>query len=113
MTTTNVQIADTYLEALRSKDCTKALLSPDVSLRYPLTPRTLIRKETVIEYMHSILLAIDDVKIEQHLTDGEYVVTLWSAYTVRATIPVCSVFRISDGLIADVRTYFDTRLLLP
>lgn len=113
MATTNVEIADTYLEALRSKDCTKALLAPDVSLRYPLTPRRLIGKATVTEYMHSVMLAIDDVKIEQHLTDGEYVVTLWSAYTVRATIPVCSVFRISDGLIADIRTYFDTRPLLP
>jgi SnoaL-like protein len=106
---TNTQIAETYLEAYRSKDASKALLAPDVSLQYPLAPRKIVGKQNVIDYMVSVMPGFDDVEIERHLVEGEYVATIWKAHTAWGTMPACTVFRISGGVIAEVRSFFDPR----
>ena len=106
---TNAEIADTYLESLRSKDPRKALLAPGVKLRYPLAPHPVVGRQNVIDYIASVLPAFDDVEVERHIVDGEYVATLWTAKTAWGDIPVCSVFRIVGGEIAEVHAYFDPR----
>ena len=106
---TNVEIAETYLTALGTKDPTKALLAPDATLQYPLTPRTVVGAANVREFMYSMSPAVDEVQIERHLNDGDYVVTLWQAHTVWGIIPVCSVFLISEGTILEIRAFFDPR----
>jgi hypothetical protein len=105
----NTQIAETYLEAYRSKDPSKVLLAPDVSLQYPLAPTKVVGRQNVIEYMRSVMPGFDDVELERHLVDGEYVATLWKAHTAWGTMPACTVFRISSGAIAEVRSFFDPR----
>jgi len=112
MSPTNSEIADTYLAAYMSKDPGKALLAPDVSLEYPLSPRKIVGRQNVTEYMLSVMPGFNAVEIERHLVDGEYVATLWKAHTVWGTMPACSVFRISAGLIAEVRSFFDPRPML-
>lgn len=109
---TNEQIAETYLAAYQLKDPGCALLAPDVSLQYPLSPRKIVGKQNVTEYMLSVMPGFNAVEIERHLVDGEYVATLWKAHTVWGTMPACSVFRISGGLIAEVRSFFDPRPIL-
>jgi hypothetical protein len=93
----NTAIAETYLEAIRTKYPSKALFAPEVTLQFPLSPRKLVGRETVVEYVPSLLPGIDDVKLERHMTGGEYVATLWEAQTVWGTVPICSVFRIAEG----------------
>jgi hypothetical protein len=65
-----------------------------------------VGRESVIEYVLSMLPGVDDVKLEPHMTGGDYVAALWEAQTVWGTVPICSVFRISDGLIQEVRRAF-------
>jgi SnoaL-like protein len=113
VTRTNTEVAETYLEAIRSKDPSKAMFAPDVTLLFPLTPRKIVGKQSVIDYMVSLLPGIDDVKLERHMIGGEYVATLWQAQTVWGELPICSVFRISDGLIQEVRSFWDPRPVLP
>ena len=43
------------------------------------------------------------------MTGGDYVATLWAAQTVWGTVPICTVFRIVDGLIQEVRSFWDPR----
>jgi len=107
--TTNTAIAETYLEAVRTKDPSKALFAPEVTLQFPLSPRKVVGRESVIEYIVALLPGIDDVKLERHMTGGEYVATLWQAETVWGTVPICSVFRISEGLIREIRSFWDPR----
>jgi len=109
---TNVEIADSYLEAIRSKDPNKALLAPEVTLEFPLSPRKVIGRDQVIEYILSLLPGIDDAKLERHLTGGEYVATVWVAQSVWGEIPICSVFHITGGLIREVRSFWDPRPVL-
>jgi hypothetical protein len=109
MTMTNIAIADTYLEAVRTKDPSKALFAPEVTLQFPLSPRKVVGRDSVIEYMLALLPGFDDVKLERHMTGDEYVATLWQAETVWGTVPICSVFRISEGLIQEIRSFWDPR----
>ncbi len=108
----NAQVAETYLEAYRTRDPGKALLAPDVSLQYPLTPKKIVGKQEVIQYMLSVMPGMDDIEIERRLTDGEYVAIVWKAHTVWGTMPACTVFRISAGLIQEVRSFFDPQPIL-
>jgi hypothetical protein len=113
MSLTNVEVAESYVNAVGMRDPTKALLAPNVTLQYPLSPRPLIGAESVKEYMCSMSPSIDKVEIERHIAHGDYVVTLWHAHTVWGVIPVCSVFLIADELIQEVRGFFDSRLIAP
>jgi len=108
----NTEIADTYLDAIRSRDPSKALLASEVTLQFPLTPRKVMGRDGVIAYMLALLPGIDGVKFERHMTDGDHVATLWGIETVWGDIPICSVFRISDGLIREVRSFWDPRPVL-
>jgi limonene-1,2-epoxide hydrolase len=112
MPPTNAEIAETYLAAYRSKDPGRALLAPKVTLQYPLSPRKIVGREQVVEYMLSVLPGFEGVEIERHILDGDYVVTLWKALTVWGTMPACSVFRIAGGLIVEIRSFFDPRPIL-
>ncbi len=105
----NTAIAETYLEAIRTKDPTKAKFAPEVTLQFPLSPRKIVGRDSVIEYVLSLLPGIDGVKLERHMTGGDYVATLWEAETVWGTVPICSVFRIADGLIQEIRSFWDPR----
>jgi len=106
------EIADTYLEAIRSKDLDKALFHPEVTYQFPLIQSKVVGRDNVLSYMLSLLPGIDEVKVERHITEGEYVAILWQALTVWGELPICSVFRISDGLIHEVRSFWDPRPVL-
>ena len=105
----NVQIADTYLEAYRARDLSRAMLAPQVTVQYPLTPIKIVGRDNVLDYMAALLVGVDEVRIERHLTEGEYVATVWEGHTAWGVIPVCSLFRICGGLITEVRSFFDPR----
>jgi len=109
VTLTNTEIAETYLEAIRSMDLNKAMLAPDVTFLFPLTTMKVVGRDSVIDYLLALLPGIDDVKLERHMIGGEHVATLWQAQTVWGELPICTVFRISDGLIREVRSFWDPR----
>jgi limonene-1,2-epoxide hydrolase len=113
MSRPNVENAETYLHAIRAKDPTRALFAPDVTMEYPLSPRILTGASEVREFMLATMPSVDDIQIERRLADGEYVVILWQAYTVWGTIPVCTVFRVADDLIQEIRGFFDPRPIGP
>ena len=53
----NTAIAETYLEAIRNKDPTKAMFAPEVTLQFLLSPMKIVGRDTVIEYVLSLLPA--------------------------------------------------------
>ena len=100
----NTAIAETYLEA----DPSKARFAPEVTLQFPLSPRKIVGRDSVIEYVFSVLPGIDDVKLERHMTGGEYAATLWEAQTVWGCL--CFEFRRVDPT---VRSFRDPRPVIP
>ena len=108
----NVEAAESYINGLKRKDLSVPL-APDVIFEGPLSPDKLHGAKSVIEFLSGILPIIKDVRIKQRIADGEHVCVLWEleTSTPAATIPICEYFRVSDGLIKEMRPYYDPRPL--
>lgn len=108
MNKSNVEVVESYLGALREKDLSKAPLASDVSFEDPLTPR-LNGRQAVLAFLSNFLPAFKGVHVTRHISEGEYVATMWEADTDFGTIPIFECFRISDGEIKEIRAYLDPR----
>lgn len=108
MENSNIKVVESYLDALRTKDLSKAPVDDDVQFEDPLTPSRSGRQAWT-EFVSGVTPAIKDVRIKRHIVDGDHVATLWDAVTVWGTIPICEYFRISGGLIKEARAFFDPR----
>ena len=108
MRDSNIEAVERYLDALRSKDLSRAPLAADVVFSDPL-----INEQTGVEawqeFVRPMLPAFKDVRIKQHIAEGDVVVTLWEADTVWGVIPILELFRVEDGQIKEARAFFDPR----
>ena len=68
--------------------------------------------ENVKAFLSGFLPAINDVKIIQHVCEGEYVATHWEVDAVFGIIPIMEKFRVQDGKITEAIGYFDPRPVL-
>lgn len=108
MRESNIEAVERYLDALRSKDLSRAPLADDLVFSDPL-----INEQTGVqawrEFVSPMLPAFKDVRIRQHVADGDVVVTLWDAETVWGVIPILELFRVENGRIKEARAFFDPR----
>ena len=104
----NIKTVESYLDALRTKDLSKAPVAPDIYFEDPLTtPASGVKAWT--EFVSSMLAALRDVRVKQHIAEGEHIATLWEADTIWGVIPIFECFRIEDGRIKEARAFFDPR----
>ena len=104
----NIELVESYLAALREKDLTRAPVSDDVLFEDPLTtPQRGV--EAWKQFVGSMLPAIKDVRVKQHVAEGDYVATLWEADTLWGVIPIFELFRIVDGRITEAKAFLDPR----
>jgi hypothetical protein len=104
----NIKIVESYLDALRVKDLSKAPVAEDVVFEDPLaTPAS--GRQAWAEFVSGILPALKDVRVKQHVVDGNHVATLWEADTVWGVIPIFEYFHVVDGTIREARAFFDPR----
>lgn len=104
----NVKIVESYIYALRDKDLSKVPFASDVIFEEPLTP-TLTGAKAVLEYLPNVLPIVRDVRIKRHITEGEFVATLWEVDTPMGVIPLFECFRVVNGQIKEISAYFDPR----
>ena len=111
MNSRNVEAAESYLDGLRQKDLSRAPFAPDVIFESPLSPDKLYGVEALTGFLSGVFPIIKDVRIKQRIADGEHVCVLWELETSSpaATIPICEYFRVVDGLIKEMRPYYDPR----
>ena len=107
----NVEAVESYLNGLKQKDLSKVPFAPDVIFEGPLSPDKLDGRQSLIEFLSGILPIVKDVRIKRRIADGEHVCVLWELETSTppTVIPVCEYFRVSDGLIKEMRPYYDPR----
>ena len=108
MRESNVETVERYLDAIRSKDLSRAPLADDVLFADPLVPE---QRGVAAwrDFVGQMLPAISGVRVKQHVAENDYVATLWEADTVWGVIPIFELFHIEDGLIKEVRAYMDPR----
>lgn len=85
----------------------QAPLAPDVTYEGPTTPRR--EGKAVGEYLATVIPAINDLRIRQHIVEGAYVVSIIDLDTTYGAITVCECFRLSNGLIKEIRAFYDPR----
>jgi predicted ester cyclase len=104
----NIKLVESYLDALRTKDLSKAPVASDIRFEDPLTePREGI--DAWREFVSPMLPAFNEVRIRRHIAEGDYVATHWEADTAWGVIPVFEYFRIKNGRIAEARAFLDPR----
>lgn len=104
----NIKIVEGYLDAIRTKDLSKAPVDQNIEFEDPLTtPGSGVKAWT--DFVSSMLPALSDVRVKQHIAEGDQVATLWEADTIWGVIPIFECFRIADGRITEARAYFDPR----
>lgn len=53
--------------------------------------------------------AIQDIRVKQHIVEGEYVATVFDFDTTFGVIPVFDCFRVSNGKLKQIRPFYDPR----
>lgn len=111
MIKTNIEAVESYLDALRSKDLSRAPLAPDIAFEDPLVqPSTGV--EAWQQFVGPMLPAIKDIRVKQHVAEGDYVATLWEADTIWGVIPIFELFRVAKGQITEAKAFFDPRPII-
>jgi catechol 2,3-dioxygenase-like lactoylglutathione lyase family enzyme len=103
-----VQAVESYLDALRRKDLSRVPFAPSVSFESPLSPRV-VGVKAVSELLTGMFPVIKDVRVRQHIVENEYVATRFDLDTTFGVIPVFDCFRVANGLIQEVRPFYDPR----
>lgn len=104
----NVRIVEKYLNSLRQQDLSDAPLAGDVCFENPISGKGR-GIENMKAWLSGYLPAFQDVRVLQHVCEGEFVVTHWEAESAFGTIPILEKFRIRDGLIIEAVSFLDPR----
>jgi SnoaL-like domain len=103
-----VDIAARYFEALATKDLTAAPLALDVVLESPVTPR-LEGLASVLEYLEALTSIAKTIRVLDFIADGNKVAVQFEIVTATGIIPAFERIEISNGLIRQLRPYFESR----
>ncbi len=107
----NIEAVEKFLNALKQRDLSLAPLADNLKFKDPLTGED-VGAENLKAFLAGFLPALNDVRIVQHVCEGEYVVTLWEADGIFGVIPILEKFRVRDGLIIEADGYFDPKPIL-
>ena len=107
----NIEAVESYLNALKQKDLSLARLADDLYFEDPMTGKSSGADE-LKAFLTGFLSAINDVKVIEHVCEGEIVVTHWEVDGIFGIIPILQKFRVRDGQITEAVAFFDPRPIL-
>lgn len=107
----NIGVVETFLNCLKNKDLSNAPVSDDLYFVEPLMGEGQ-GAEALKAFISGFFPALSDVRILQHICEGEYVATRWEVDGVFGKIPVFEMFRVREGKIIEFRAYYDPRPIL-
>jgi limonene-1,2-epoxide hydrolase len=107
----NIKVVEAFLNCLKNKDLSQAPLSDDLYFTEPLMGEGR-GAEALKAFVSGFFPALDDLRVLQHVSEGDYVATRWEVDGVFGTIPVFELFRVSGGKIAEFRAFYDPRPIL-
>lgn len=108
MRESNIEAVERYIDAIRSKDLSRAPIMPDIFFTDPLIGE-LTGEQAWRDFVGQLLPAVHDARVKQHVVEGELVATLWEADTIWGIIPIFELFRVQDGRIKEARAFLDPR----
>jgi len=103
-----LEVVERYLDALRTGHLDEVPFAPDVTFESPLAPRV-SGKEAVLEALTGLLPVVLGVAVRDHIAQGEYVATRFELETPFGRIDVFDRFHVVNGLLAEIRPFYDPR----
>ena len=103
-----ITVVEGYLDGLKKKDLSRVAFAPDVTFESPLSPK-LTGERAVVDFLSGLFPAINDIRVKQHIVEGEYVATVFDFDTTFGVIPVFDCFRVSNGKLIQIRPFYDPR----
>jgi limonene-1,2-epoxide hydrolase len=107
----NIKVVETFLNCLKNKDLSGAPVSEDLYFVEPIMGEGK-GAEALNAFISGFFPALSDVRILQHIAEGDCVATRWEVDGIFGTIDVFELFRIQDGKIVEFRAYYDPRPIL-
>ena len=107
----NIKVVEQYINALKQKDLSIAPFAEEINFENPISGKD-TGAENFRAYLTGFLPAMNDMKIIQHISEGEYIVTHWEIDGIFGIIPILEKFRVQDGKITEAFGYFDPRPVL-
>ncbi len=102
-----VAVVESFLDCIVRKDFDRLPIAREYTAQSPLTPK--LTGQAALDYLRVVARAVNSIRIEQHIVEGDQVATLFEEDTANGTLPVFSRFQIEKGRIKDVRVFYDPR----
>jgi limonene-1,2-epoxide hydrolase len=107
----NIKAVEAYLNALKHNDLSLAPFADEIIFENPVSGKNK-GAENFRAFLSGFLPAIDDVRVLDHICEGDRVVTHWEVDGVFGVVTILEKFRVRDGLITEAFGYFDPRPIL-
>jgi hypothetical protein len=107
------RVLDTYAQAMKTGDYSSVRFTPDVTFVGPLTNGAIIGEAQVKDFLRKVSTGVRDIRVKRQIIDGEFASVIADLETKEGNVvPFSEFFRVVDGRIAEIRPYFDPRLLI-
>lgn len=106
----SLDVVTRYIDALQSGDLDRVPFADDVTFESPLAPRVSGRA-AVLDVLRGMLPVIETLTVRDVLVDGECVAVRFVLVTPFGPIEVFDRCRVVNGLLAEIRPYYDPRLI--
>jgi len=103
-----ILVVEKYLDSLRRQDLSDAPLAEDVCFQNPISGKGR-GAEAMRSWLSGFLPALHELRIVQHVCEGEFVVTHWEADSDFGCVAILEKFRVRDGLITEAMAFLDPR----
>ena len=114
-----IAAVEAFIMGLTRNDVRAMPFADDILLTSPLDPGHPARgRDAVIAFLQKEVfpkVPVASAKIERHIVEGDAVATLWEATfhldKGEIVVPIFDFFRVTGGLIHEIRPYFDPKPL--
>ena len=107
-----LEVAETYIDGLRSKSLDKVPFHPDVVFTETLAPEPIIGSEALVNHLSTRLLpVVEGVTVHNYIADANDVCVRLALKIkgLAKAIEICTYLNVVDGKIRRVQPYFDPR----
>ena len=100
------QVVETYLSCVVRGDFESIPLAFGYGSESPSSGR--IYGEEAVAYLKTIGAEMDEIRVVQHVVEGDHVATLFEEVLAEDTLPVLALFELEGDRVKFVRVFFDT-----
>jgi hypothetical protein len=100
-----IAAVEAYLNCFSTKDLSGVPFAEDVTFEGPRMPK-MTGRSAVLGFLSHILPMVRGIRLKQHISEGDYVVSIFDMETVNGVDHVCDCIQVADGQIKSVHIFY-------